>query len=172
MTELLASRVERVLTAFTDANARLVARLESTSDLEAATSPSAGAWSPAQIGSHVATFNLLVAGLVSGARPGAKPAPPQFVERPWADIQAGLLAPVDAPQSLHPPADTTRAASLTALGQAATEVNRAFSGLSDERSALTISHPRVGTISLLQAGEWIVAHTIRHNVQLKRVLGR
>ncbi len=48
----------------------------------------------------------------------------------------------------------------------------AFSGLSDERATLTISHPRVGTISLLQAGDWIVAHTIRHNAQMKRALGR
>lgn len=172
MTESLAPRVERVLTAFSDANARLVARLGSASDTEATTPPSDGAWSPAQIGAHVASFNTLVAGLVSGLRPGAAPAPADFVERPWTEIQARLLGPVDAPRSLHPPPQTTRIASLTALDHAARDVVHAFSNLSDDRAALTISHPRVGTISLAQAGEWIVAHTIRHNAQLKRVLGR
>ena len=112
MSDALASRVERVLADFRTANGRLVARLESASDAEAVTAPAAGGWTPAQIGTHVATFNMLLAGLVSGARPGAKPAPPDFVERPWAEIQAVLTDPVNAPQSLHPPADTTRTASL------------------------------------------------------------
>jgi uncharacterized damage-inducible protein DinB len=172
MADALASRVERVLAGFRVANARLVARLESASDGEAATPPAAGGWTPAQIGTHVATFNMLLAGLVSGARPGAKPAPPDFVERPWADIQAALTDSFNAPQSLHPPVDTTRTASLTALGQSAEAIESAFSGLTEERSVLTISHPRIGTISLVQAGDWIAAHTIRHNAQMKRALGR
>ncbi len=67
MADPLASRVERVLAGFRTANARLVARLESASDEEAVTAPAAGGWTPAQIGTHVATFNLLLAGLVSGA---------------------------------------------------------------------------------------------------------
>jgi len=172
MADLLASRVERVLAGFDDANRRLVARLESASDIEAVNAPAAGQWSPAQIGSHVAAFNTLVAGLVSGAMPGARPAPADFVERPWPDIQATLMNPVAAPRALHPPDDTSRAASLAALGQASSEVVSAFSGLTDERAVLTIAHPRVGTITLLQVGDWIVAHTIRHNAQMKRVLGR
>ncbi len=61
---------------------------------------------------------------------------------------------------------------MTALGQSAEAIESAFSGLSEERSVLTISHPRVGTISLVQAGDWIAAHTIRHNAQMKRALGR
>lgn len=172
MADSLPSRVERVLTGFEDANARLAARLESASEAEAATPPAAGAWSPAQIGSHVATFNALLAGLVSGARPGARPASSDFVERPWVDIQATLMSPVAAPQALHPRAGITRTASLTALGEAAGQVVSAFSGLTDDRAALTIAHPRVGTVTLLQTGDWIVAHTIRHNAQMKRALGR
>ena len=171
MTSSLASRVERVLANFQHANTRLAARLASASDAEARHAP-AGVWSPAQIGSHVAAFNTLIAGLVSGARPGATPAPAEFVERPWDDIEATLTTRLDAPASLHPPAGTTRAASLTALEQAAADVTQAFSGLSDARAALTIRHSRVGTITLVQAGDWIVAHTIRHNAQMKRVLGR
>ena len=172
MADSLPSRVERVLAGFQDANARLAARLESASEAEAATPPAAGAWSPAQIGSHVATFNALLAGLVSGARPGARPASSDFVERPWVDIQATLMSPVAAPQALHPRAGITRTASLTALGEAAGQVVSAFSGLTDDRAALTIAHPRVGTVTLLQTGDWIVAHTIRHNAQMKRALGR
>jgi len=171
MTDSLASRVERVLAGFDEANRRLVARLESASDAEASTAP-AGHWSAAQIGSHVAAFNTLLAGLVSGATPGARPAPGDFVERPWAEIQTTLMSPVSAPRLLHPPDDTSRGASLTALGQASPAVVSAFSGLTDERAALTITHPRVGIITLVQVGDWIVAHTIRHNAQMKRVLGR
>ena len=172
MADPLASRVERVLAGFDNANRRLVARLESASDTEAVTAPGAGQWSPAQIGSHVAAFNMLIASLVSGARPGARPRPAGFVEQPWAAIQATLMDPVAAPPALDPPEDTSRAVSLTALGQAAPQVLSAFSSLTDERAALTITHPRVGTITLLQAGDWIVAHTIRHNAQMKRALGR
>jgi uncharacterized damage-inducible protein DinB len=172
MGDPLASRVERVLAGFDHANRRLVARLESASEVEAIIAPGAGHWSAAQIGSHVGAFNALIAGLVSGAMPGAKPAPADFVERPWGDIQATLMSPVVAPPGLHPPENTSRAASLTTLGQAAPQVVCAFSSLTDERAALTITHPRVGTVTLLQAGDWIIAHTIRHNAQMKRVLGR
>ena len=172
MADAFASRVERVLAGFADANRRLVARLESASDAEAVTAPADGQWSPAQIGSHVAAFNTLLAGLVSGAMPGARPAPSDFVERPWADIQATLMGAVAAPPALHPPVDTSRAVSLAALGQAAPEVISAFSGLTGERAVLTITHPRVGTLTLLQVGDWMIAHTIRHNAQMKRALGR
>jgi uncharacterized damage-inducible protein DinB len=172
MTDPLASRVERVLAGFADANRRLVARLESASETEAITTPVAGGWTPAQIGAHVATFNAILAGYVSGARPGARPAPVEFVERPWAEIQATLTGPFSAPQHLEPQGDTTGAASLAALAAAADQVAAAFSDLTVDRADLTISHPRVGAITLLQAGDWIVAHTIRHNAQMKRVLGR
>jgi uncharacterized damage-inducible protein DinB len=172
MTDSLASRVERVLAGFDEANRRLVARLESASEAEAMKAPAPDQWSAAQIGSHIAAFNTLLAGLVSGALPGARPAPADFVQREWADIQTTLMNPVAAPRVLHPPEDTSRAASLAALGQAAPAVVSAFSGLTDERAALTITHPRVGTITLVQAGDWLVAHTIRHNAQMKRALGR
>lgn len=172
MADSFASRVERVLVGFDAANRRLVARLESASDAEAITAPSAGQWSPAQIGSHVAAFNTLLAGLVSGTMSGARPAPFEFVERPWADIQTTLMDAVAAPRALHPPDDTSRAASLAALGQASPEVVSAFSSLTAERAALTITHPRVGTLTLLQVGDWMIAHTIRHNAQMKRALGR
>lgn len=172
MTATLAPRLARVVADFGAATTRLVARLESASDVEAVQAPVQGAWSPAQIGRHVAIFNALMAEVVSGARPGAHPAPADFVERAWADIQATLGGPLDAPAGLHPPADTTRSASLAALHHAAEAVVVSFSTLSEARAALTFSHPRVGTISLPQVGDWLVAHTIRHNAQLKRVLGR
>lgn len=172
MTQPLASRVERVLSAFSEANGRFVARLESASEMEATTAPAPDAWTPAQIGQHVATFNTLVAGLVSGIRPGATEAPSGFVERPWDDIQATLTGSLAAPPHLHPPSDTSRSSSLAALHGAASDVTSALSWLTEERARLTISHPRVGTITLVQAGDWIVAHTIRHNAQMKRVLGR
>ncbi len=115
-----------------------------------------------------------MAGLVSGdaARRQARQ-PPDFVERPWAEIQATLTGPVDAPHSSAAPADPRRAASAGRAGASGRRPSRPRSpGSTDDAPTLTITHPRVGTSALVQAGEWIVAHTIRHNAQMKRALGR
>jgi hypothetical protein len=168
----LASRVESVLTGFAEAHGRLVGRLEGATDLEAATTPPGGGWTPAQIGAHVAGFDLLIAGIVSGDVPYSRPAAADFVERPWSEIQSTLTGPLHAPASLQPPPTATRADALAALNASGTRVAAAFRGLDPSRAALTFTHASVGTLSLVQVGEWIVAHTIRHNAQMKRALGR
>jgi uncharacterized damage-inducible protein DinB len=173
MSAELASQVERVLAGFAEANGRLTARLESATAAAAEQAPASGGWSAAQVADHVATFNRLIASLVSGQRPGAVPAPDGFVERPWPDIVTALAGKaLEAPRSLHPPGEATRAAGLAALGEAAAQVAAAFQALTPDRAALTITHPRIGTITVLQAGDWIVSHTIRHNAQMKRILAR
>ena len=167
-----AARIDGLLTRFSEAHGRLVARLQTTTEVEASAVSQPGRWTPAQIGAHVAGFNDLLARLISGDLPHAGPAPDGFVERPWPEIQASLLDPVEAPRTLQPEADVSRDASLTALSASATLVSDALRALTPERGLLTVTHPRVGTIRLIQAGDWIVAHTIRHNAQLKRALGR
>jgi hypothetical protein len=42
----------------------------------------------------------------------------------------------------------------------------------DRASRFGVTHRVVGTITLYQVGEWATAHTIRHNAQAKRLLGR
>ncbi len=166
------ARIDDLLTRFGEAHGRLLARLHSASEAEATSAPRTGGWTPAQIGAHVAAFDQLLAQTISGELPLAHPAPDGFTEIPWADIQRALADPVEAPARLHPPADTTHQSSLASLAAAGELVTGALRALTPARGGLTVTHPRVGTITLVQAGDWIVAHTIRHNVQLKRVLGR
>jgi hypothetical protein len=166
------SRVDHLLAGIAEADGRLRARLASATDAEAVAVPPVDGWSAAQIGRHVAAFNTLIAALVSGDAPGARPAAPDFVERPWRQVMATLMDRFEAPADLTPVADVSRAESLAALEAAAARLAAAFRGLGEARASFTIRHPRVGTITLLQAGDWVVAHTIRHNAQMKRVLGR
>jgi hypothetical protein len=171
MPPALPARVDEVLAAFAEAHGRFTARLEGASAQEAATGPDGG-WTPAQIGAHVAAFDMVLARIVNGAAPGAAPAPPGFVERGWPEIEATLKGRLDAPALLQPAADVDRGTALAALAQAADAVIAALRGLDHERATMTFTHPRVGTVSLAQIGDLIVAHTIRHNAQLKRALGR
>ena len=171
MPPALPARVDEVLAAFAEAHGRFTARLEGASAPEAATAPGGG-WTPAQIGAHVAAFDTVLARIISGAAPGATPPPPDFVERAWPEITATLQGRLDAPALLQPAANVDRATALAALAQAADDVTAALGGLDRDRATMTFTYPRVGTVSLAQMGDWIVAHTIRHNAQLKRALGR
>lgn len=168
----LASRVEPLLASFAEAHGRLVARLEGATDREAGTAPADGGWTPAQIGAHVGSFDLLISRIVTGDLPHAQPAAVGFIERPWQDIKAALTGPLVAPAILRPPADTSRRDALSALATGGAHVSAAFRSLDPRRAALTFTYPAVGTLSLVQLGDWLVAHTIRHNAQMKRALGR
>ena len=172
MTPALTSRLDGVLAAFDQANRRLVARLSGASGAEAVQASESGGWTPAQIGAHVAAFNSLLAGVVSGDAPGAQPAPDGFAETPWADLTVALQGRLETPDLLQPPSDVTREAALQALAEGAAQVAAAFGGLTEARARLTFTYAPVGTLTLPQVGEWMTAHTIRHNAQLKRVLGR
>ena len=166
------SRREPLLAQIDEATGRLRARLASATPDEASVVPAGGGWTGAQVVQHVAGFNELLAAIVSGAVPAARPAAADFQARQWNDIRAALGGRVEAPRQLQPPPDVTRDDALAALDAAGSAVRAAFESLTDERAAMTMTHPRVGTITLSQVGDWIVAHTIRHNAQLKRVFGR
>ena len=171
MVEAYGTRRDGLLAQIDEATGRLRARLASAT-LEEAAVPAPGGWSAAQVVQHVAGFNHLLAAIVSGAVPAAREAAPEFQPRQWTDILATLSGRFEAPRQLQPPADVTRDDALAALDTAAGEVRAAFASMTDERATMTMTHPRVGTITLSQVGDWIVAHTIRHNAQMKRVLGR
>jgi hypothetical protein len=172
MEESFGSRRDRLLAQIDEANGRLRARLASATPEEAIVLPEGSGWTGAQVVHHVAGFNGLLAAVVSGAVPAAVVPPPEFVARRWEDVLATLGQRFEAPRQLQPPASVTRDQALAALDAAAVALRAAFESMSDERARMTMSHPRVGTITLSQVGDWIVAHTIRHNAQLKRVLGR
>jgi uncharacterized damage-inducible protein DinB len=172
MPPTLTPRVGAIIAAYDAAHQRLAARLTGVTDEEAATVPAGGGWSAAQIAEHVAAFDRTLARIVAGSLPAARQAPSDFTERPWSDILGTLADRFEAPGNLQPSAGATREAALAALDVAAGEVRLAFRDLTDDRAALTLTHPRVGTITLLQVGDWLVAHTIRHNAQMKRAVGR
>jgi uncharacterized damage-inducible protein DinB len=172
MDEAFGSRRDRLLAQIDEATGRLRARAASATPDEASVVPGDGGWTGAQVVQHVADFNRLLAAIVSGAVPAARAAAPDFQARPWNEILATLGGRFQAPRQLDPPSDVTRDDALAALDAAGNAVRAAFESLTDERAAMTMTHPRVGTITLSQVGDWIVAHTIRHNAQLKRVLGR
>ena len=165
------ARVRLLRGAFAEANERLVARLRRASDEAAVRAPDGG-WSVAQIGWHVAAVTTRFAGLISGDAGGPQPLPPGFVERPWAEILAGVPAKLQAPSSAIPPRSVGRTEAISALEASGMRMARAFDRLTPERGGgLFITHPITGPITLYQVGDWAAAHVIRHNRQAKQVLG-
>jgi len=167
-----AERIARMRRAYREAHDRLVARLrEAPGDLVERT-PAGGGWSAAQIGWHVATVDGMFAELVSGARP-SQPLPHDFRERAWTDVVAEIPQKLEASGSSLPPPEITRDEALSALVASAQKLDAALEGLAEDRgSRFGVTHKAVGTVTLAQIGDWATAHTIRHNAQAKRVLGK
>ena len=165
--------MDRVRGAYRDAHARFVKRLADAPAEAAERVPADGGWSAAQIGWHVAAVDGSFAGLISGELPGAKPLPAGESAKPWSEIVAAIPGKLEAGKRVQPPADVTRDDVLRRLDEAAAKMDAALAGLDAERGArYAITHPVVGTVCLADIGDWAVAHTIRHNAQAKRVLGR
>jgi uncharacterized damage-inducible protein DinB len=165
-------RAETILARFNAAHQSIVGKLRELPAPVAEQSPGAGAWSAAQIGWHVATVDRMFADLVSGARP-SQPLPADFRERAWTEVVAGIPQKLEASGGSLPPSGVTRDEALTALAASAQTLDRALEGLAEDRgSRFGVTHKAIGTVTLAQIGDWATAHTIRHNAQAKRVLGR
>ena len=172
MPELHAERIARMRRAYREAHDRLVARLRSAPGDLVERRPTDGGWSAAQIGWHVATVDRTFAELVSGARP-SQLLTGDFRERTWAEVVAGIPQKLEASGGSLPPQEVTRDEALTALTASAQKLDAALEGLEEDRaSRFGVTHKAVGTLTLAQIGDWATAHTIRHNAQAKRVLGR
>ena len=173
MTEAHSDRIARMREAYREAHARFVKRLTDAPADAVERAPADGGWSAAQIGWHVAAVDTSFAGLVSGAQPGAKPLPEGVPEKPWPEIVKGMPEKLEAGKRVQPPAAVARDEVLRALAEAAAKMDAALASLDESRGAgQAITHPVVGTVTLRQIGDWATAHTIRHNAQAKRVLGR
>lgn len=166
------SRIGAIVSAFEEAMARFRARLSSADPAAAERVPDGGGWTPAQVAAHVAMVNVSFASVIDGSRPAAQPAPDGFVERSWQAIADGIPEKLEAPSRAHPPAGVGRDAAIASLAASETQLVAALRGLDAGRAGLTIESPIVGgRVSLYQVGEWAVAHVIRHNRQVKRLLG-
>lgn len=151
--------------------ARFSSRLTGAAAADAERPRADGGWSAAQIAWHVAFVNHAFASLLDGSRPGAQAPAPDFVERTWQEIAGGLDKKIEASARSSPQGPVARdevAAKLAASGEA---FLAALRSLDAERARMTIESPIVGRVSLYQVGEWAVAHVIRHNKQMKQVLG-
>jgi hypothetical protein len=160
------SRVEGLVTGFTSANDRLIAALEALSDDAASRRPADGGWTPAQIGWHVAITTKLLASVITGEAPMAKPAPEGFAENPA--VFAAVPEKVQTFPQLVPPAVVSRAEALTNLRSSADPMVLALRSLTPERAkGFCVPFP-FGTLSLYQMGEFAGAHVLRHHAQLQR----
>jgi hypothetical protein len=166
------ARMRHLRESFAAANERLVARLRGATD-EAASHAAAGGWTAAQIGWHVASVTNRFAGLIAGDQRGVVELPPDFVERSWDEVAAGIPGRLEAPGSLAPPPAVSRQEAIAALEASGMRIARAFDRLTPDRGArFGITSAIVGgTITVYQIGEWATAHIIRHNRQAKRALG-
>lgn len=163
-----AERIQDLLTRLDEAVGRFTARLERAGDR--ATQATNG-WSPAQIGAHVALVNENFTAVIDGSHPVASAPPEGFVERPWTAIAAGVPERFEAPKRFTPPHRISGIEAVARVRESAARLATAIRSLSPDRARHCFSNPIVGTISLYQAGEWAIAHVIRHNQQAKRILG-
>lgn len=164
-------RITELTTAFNDAMARLLARLDAASSDAMSQAPTSGGWSPAQVVWHVGATNEAFAGLIDGSIPNARPAPEGFIEPSWSSIAAQVPEKLEAPERFHPPAVVSADEAIAKLRASQARIVDALASLDPERAQLTV-RSTVGTpISLYQVGNWAAAHVARHNAQIKRLLG-
>jgi hypothetical protein len=164
------SRVRHLRESFVSENEHLVGLLRSSDDAVATHSVS-GRWSAAQVAWHVAAVNTRFAALIAGDAPAARPLPAEFVERPWAEIVAGIPDKLEAATAAVPPAKVSRHDAIAALEASAVRIARAFDTLTPERAAhVGVTSPVVGTINLYQLGEWAASHVARHLKQARQAI--
>jgi hypothetical protein len=76
----------------------------------------------------------------------------------------------ESPARFLPPASVAAGDALDQFGQSVSHLARAIESLTPDRARYCITNRTVGTITLYQAGDFAIAHMIRHNMQAKRVL--
>ena len=158
--------------------AEILARLHETSTRFTTRIAGAGAraeqastgWTPAQIAVHVAMVNHNLAAVIEGSARGAEPAAPDYQERPWPDVVRNVPERNESPARFHPPATVGSEDALQQFGESVSHLSRALGTLTAERARYCITNRTVGTITLYQAGDFAIAHMIRHNLQAKRLL--
>ena len=166
-----AERIDTIVASFEEAMSRFQSRLSGASAADAERPRADGGWSAAQIAWHVAAVNEAFAGLIDGSRPIAQPAPADFVERTWTEIGASLASRMQAPARMQPQGAVTHADAIAKVEASRATMVAAVRGLQPERGGMMIESPLVGRVTLYQVGEWAVHHVIRHNKQMKDVLG-
>jgi hypothetical protein len=160
-------RLRANIKAFSDANERVLGRLERLQDDVAHRAPPGG-WSAAQIGWHVAATSDWFADVLSGT--GALQAKPGR-----SDFEDGKFGPAVVPKAiapgvLVPPAAAKRDDAIGRLRASGVRLRPAIAGLTAERGARDCVTLPWATISLYQVCEWASGHALLHLGQMERVL--
>ena len=167
MTTAHDERLRTNISAFTDANDRVVGRLEGLPD-EVAHRVPPGGWSAAQIGWHVAATSDWFADVLSGT--GALQATPGRSDFDDGKFGPSVVPKAIAPGVLVPPAAAQRHDAIRRLQASAARLRPAIAGLSAERGSRdTVTLPWA-TISLYQVCEWASGHALLHLAQIERGL--
>jgi hypothetical protein len=164
-----ADRAAMILAAFNAAHSSLVGKLRELPAETAEYRPADEAWSPAQIGYHVAVTNDWIAGVLDGSTPGAQPAPPGFTETFNAKT---LPARLKTFASLEPPSVVSAEVALEKLRAAGHRLSRAIASLTAERGSGQCVTLPFGTLSLFELAQFTTAHVVRHVGQVERTTAR
>jgi DinB family protein len=163
-----ADRAATILARFSAAHAALVGKLRELPPDTVEQSPAADAWSPAQIGYHVAITNDWVAAVLEGtAPPKAEPAPAGFME---AFNPKAIPARLKTFPTLEPPKMVSCEVALDKLRASGHRVSKAMASLTAERgSGYCVTLP-FGTLSLFELADFTTGHVIRHIGQIERTV--
>ena len=156
-------RAAAILARFNAAHNYLVSRLRELPPEIAEHEPGDNAWTPAQIGGHVAMANDWTASVLTGSTPLAKPAPAGFAER----LDTAHIFWNAKTFPLDPPDIISGDHAIERLRASGHHLSKAIATLSNERgSGHCITLPGVGTMSLFELADYAVAHVVRHADQL------
>jgi hypothetical protein len=164
-----ADRAAGILARFTAAHNALVMKLRDIPPTAAEQPPEAGAWTPAQVGCHVALTNDWIAGVLTGATPMAQPAPAGFSE---SFSPSGFPAKLKTFPILEPPNPVSREAALERLRASAQRMSKAIAALTPERGSGHVVTMPFGTLSLFELADFTTAHVSRHVTQVERAVTR
>ena len=168
-------RLQAIRAAFARENSVLASKVEQLDDRTATLAPQ-DAWSAAQIAWHVALTTELLSGALSGANASMLVPRPEGFQEVLATLQ--LPAKMKTFPMLEPPADPTRAESVSRLRASQDTFATALQAVTPNRCAtqcVQLPLPpgagrAFGVFSLYEIGEFAVAHVVRHTGQVERTV--
>ncbi len=164
---MTADRAASILARFNATYSTFVSKLGGLPPGVAEGRPSADAWTPAQIGCHVAMSNEWIASVLTGATAAAQPLPADFVE----GFDASRLPPTEETfPALVPPMSVSREAALERLRVANQHALKAMASLSVERGSHAGVTLPFGTLSLYELADFAATHMTRHVAQVDRTI--
>jgi hypothetical protein len=161
-------RAASILARFTAAQTTLLTRLREMPPGAAQQRADEEHWSAAQLGCHVALTNELVASVITGVEPMAKPAPPGFEE----SFAGGTTGMVKVFPTLQPPDIVGRDAALERLRLSGQRLSKAIASLTPERGSGYVVALPFGTLSLFELAAYTADHVARHASYVERPVVR